>query len=300
MSSDFSPLENFGGLPEELTRRATSEVLVLPIPYEQSTSYGGGTRNGPRAILHASRFVEYYDPDFGGEAFTRGVHTLPAIEPHYAGPDAMRERIASVVGDVAPEGKLLACLGGEHSITPGIVDGVARATRDFTVVQFDAHADLRDEFEGTRMSHACAMRRVVETHPVVSVGIRAVSLEEVEFAKKHALPSIPAIDFADPRTDLDAIARRLLDAIKTEKIFITFDLDALDPSILPATGTPEPGGLGWYAALHLLKALARERQIVAFDVVELAPIPGLHAPDFLAAKLAYLLMGYALKAKRYA
>lgn len=295
MESHFSPAENFGGLPEDLTRRDTSAVLVLPIPYEQTTSYGGGTRNGPRAIIHASRFVEYYQRDLGGEAFTHGVHTLPALEPDYAGPEAMRARIADVVAELMREKKLLVCLGGEHSITPGIVDGVARDGRAFTVVQFDAHADLREEYEGSSMSHACAMRRIAETHPVVSIGIRAVSTEEVEFAAARGLTSIAAEEFADPRADLDAIAARILRAIPTDDVYLTFDLDALDPSILPSTGTPEPGGLGWYTALHLLKAIVAAKRIVAFDIVELAPIPGLHAPDFLAAKLTYLLMGYILK-----
>jgi agmatinase len=145
------------------------------------------------------------------------------------------------------------------------------------------------------MSHACAMRRIVERHPVVSVGIRAVSAEEVELARERGLFSIPAEEVAEPRADVEAAARRLVAAIQTRDVFVTFDVDALDPAIMPSTGTPEPGGLGWYTALHLLKAVARERRIVGFDVVELAPIPALHAPDFLAAKLTYLLMGYALK-----
>jgi agmatinase len=289
------PPENFGGLPDELSRRSSSAVLVLPIPYEQTTSYGGGTRNGPRAILHASRFVEFYDSHVDGEPFLRGVHTLSAVAQHGGGPVAMRERIAGAVGSAMAEGKLLVALGGEHSITPGVVDGVARHVKDFTVVQFDAHADLRDEYEGSRMSHACAMRRVLETHPVVSIGIRAVSTEEVEFARAQRVPTIPAERVAAPGADLAAVEREMLAAIRTERVFVTFDVDALDPSIMPSTGTPEPGGLDWYTTLRLLRALAREREIVAFDVVELAPIPGLHAPDFLTAKLTYMLMGAILE-----
>jgi agmatinase len=294
MTGPFQPAENFGGLPGKLSRRHTSAVLVLPIPYEQTTSYGSGTREGPRAILHASRNLELYDEEYRGEPAERGIHTLPAIETHAEGPVAMRRRIEEVVTSVFREGQLLVALGGEHSITPGIVDGVAARNPNITVVQFDAHADLRDSYQDTRESHACAMRRVLESHPVVSVGIRSLSSEEAAFSRARRLPSIPASAFAEPRADLDALATQLLSAIETDEVYLTFDLDALDPSILPATGTPEPGGLGWYQALHLLRALARKRRIVAADVVELAPIPGLPGPDFLAAKLVYRIMGYVL------
>jgi agmatinase len=295
MTSPFQPPENFGGLPSRLTRRNASAVLVLPIPYEQTTSYGAGAREGPRAILHASRNVELYDEAYGGEPAERGIHTLPAIETHADGPAAMRRRIAETVASAARGGQFLLALGGEHSITPGIVDGIATRYPKFTVVQFDAHADLRDSYQDTRESHACAMRRVLETHPVVSVGIRSLSSEEAEFARARRLPSIPASAFADPRADLDALAKRLVEAVETRDVYLTFDLDAFDPSLVPATGTPEPGGLAWYPTLHLLRALARERRIVAADIVELAPIPGLSGPDFLAAKLAYLIMGYVLR-----
>lgn len=290
----FEPPENFLGLPESLSRRDRSAVLVLPVPYEQTTSYGGGTREGPRALIRASRNIELYDEEYGGEPAERGIHTLPAIETDARGAGAMRARIAEVVGSVVRKEQLLVAIGGEHSITPGIVDGVARHHRAFTVVQFDAHADLRDSYQETPLSHACAMRRVLETHPVVSVGIRSISSEEVAFARKRRLPSIPASAFAASGADLDAIARRLLEMIETDSVFVTFDLDVLDPSILPSTGTPEPGGLGWYPTLRLLRALGREKRIVAADVVELAPIPGLHGPDFLAAKLTYRLIGYGL------
>ncbi len=297
MRLPLEPPENFLGLPEKLSRRNTSDVLVLPIPYEQTTSYGGGTREGPRAILRASRNVELYDEEFDSEPAERGIHTLPAIEPDARGPEAMRERIARVVESVLREGQLLVALGGEHSITPGVVDGIAKRHRAFTVVQFDAHADLRESYQDSPMSHACAMRRVLETHPVVSVGIRSLSSEEAEFARERRLPSIPASAFAEPGADLDAIAQRFVAMIATDAVFITFDLDALDPSILPSTGTPEPGGLGWYPTLHLLRALARRKRIVGIDVVELAPIPGLPGPDFLAAKLTYKMIGYALEGR---
>lgn len=297
MSSETLPLEppeNFLGLPENLSRRDRSAVLVLPIPYEQTTSYGGGTREGPRALIRASRNVELFDDEFGGEPAGHGIHTLPAIETDARGPDAMRARIAGVVAALAGERRLLVALGGEHSITPGVIDGVARHHRAFTVVQFDAHADLRDAYQDSPMSHACAMRRVLETHPVVSVGIRSMSSEEAAFARARRLRSIPASAFGAPDADLARLTRTLLASIDTDDVYLTFDLDALDPSILPSTGTPEPGGLGWYATLHLLRAIAREHRILAIDVVELAPIPGLPGPDFLAAKLTYKMIGYAL------
>lgn len=298
MTDPFEPPENFLGLPEGISRRDRSAVIVLPIPYEQTTSFGAGAREGPRAILRASRSVELYDEESGEEAARAGIHTLPAIETDARGPEAMRARIADVVASVFTPDRLLVALGGEHSVTPGIVDGVARRHREFTVVQFDAHADLRDEYQGSRMSHACAMRRVLETHPLVSVGIRSLSAEEAAFARERRLRSIPAAAFADPLVDVDAAAARLVGAIETEAVYVTFDLDAFDPSILPATGTPEPGGLGWYATLRLLAAVARERRVIAFDVVELAPIPGQTASDCLAAKLAYRLIGFALASRR--
>lgn len=282
----------FLGLDEEASAFETSGAVILPVPYESTTSYGGGAKAGPGAILEASRFIELYDQEFDLEpAPVYGVHTLPSVELTRAGAEpAMAElrevhdRVLEVAGD-----RFVLMLGGEHSVSaPAIRSHAARSDERLTVLQFDAHADLRPQYEGSPWSHASAMARVIDVADVVGVGLRAVSQEEVDVAKAH--DGVHLI-WADEMWRDDAWMDRALDRLG-ERVYITFDVDYFDPSLVPSTGTPEPGGGDWYRTLAFLRRVFAERTVVGCDVVELAPTPGLHAPDFLVAKLVYKLLTY--------
>lgn len=258
---------------------------VVPVPYEKTVSYGGGTAQGPQAILEASGQLERWDgaSDPGAE----GIYTWPAVDCAPAGETVMGA-IASRIAGILRLGKLPVALGGEHTVTWGVMQGyLAAGVRDFGVVQIDAHADLRDEYEGTKLSHACVMRRVVEAGiPLFQLGNRAYSQEERVAREKHCVRWLDA-DQLVPQ----GISRFELPEDFPEKVFFTLDVDGIDPSVLPATGTPVPGGLGWYQTLGLFESVARQRRIIGFDVLEFAPIAGFHAFDFAAALLVYKMMG---------
>jgi len=293
---------NFLGLPEELTSPERARAWVLPVPYEATTSYGAGTRNGPAAILGASRQVELYDREFGCEpAVEYGVRTLPPLALVHASPEEMVGRIEEAVGGIldgeaAP--RLVAVLGGEHTISVGVARALARRLAGKLVaVQIDAHADLREEYECTPYSHACAARRIVESCPVFQVGIRNISSGEEEFRRSSSrVRTVFAEEaLADPVRLLEALGS----FVRGRAVYLTIDLDGLDPSVMPAVGTPEPGGLSWALVLEIARTIVRECESLAcFDVVELAPIPGLVAPEFLAASLVYKLMSLALARRR--
>lgn len=275
---------NFGGVTPLVWAKA--KVAILPIPYESSTSYGGGTNQGPAAIIEASRHMELWDLELGRDVSRLGFATLPELETDTSGPEAMNLRIQQTVAGILADKKWPLILGGEHSITPGAVAALKTKYKKLSVLQFDAHTDLRDEYQGSKYSHACAMKRVYDLGvPYVAVGIRAVSEEEVVFIKKAKLGS--RIHYG-PNVPLKEILNQL-----TEQVYVTFDVDGLDPAILPGTGTPEPGGIMWQQALDVLREVAKRKKIVGADVVELAPIPGQPAGDFLTAKLAYKIVGYA-------
>jgi len=282
------PPLTFGGLDAEHSELETARVVVLPVPYDFTTTYQGGARSGPRAILDASRNMELWDEEVGA-TYRSGIHTLPELEPTARGPEAMVERVEQAVDWILDRGKLPVILGGEHSITAGAVRAAARRFKALSVLQLDAHADMRDRYLDSPHSHACVMRRIRESTPAASVGIRSLSEEESDFLGRHPVPMWSVRQLRALKGDWEPVIPAL-----TERVFVTFDLDALDPSILPATGTPEPGGLEWYEAVDLLRALSARRRIVGFDVVELAPLPGHVASDFLAARLAYRMMGLAL------
>jgi len=297
-SDSFQAGWNFLGLPEELSRAGKAAAWVLPVPYEATTSYGAGTRNGPAAILAASRQVELYDPEFDCEPASEfGVHTLPALEPAHDSPAAMIERTAAAVRAVlsgAPAPRLLALLGGEHSLTAGAVRGTAAAApdEDLVCVQIDAHADLRDEYEGSAYSHACAARRILDTCPLFQVGVRNLSAEGAAFLRRN--DRVRTVFARDALRD-PSFPARLAEFVRGKSVYLTIDVDGLDPAIMPAVGTPEPGGLSWDSMLDIARTVCREAaRLRVFDVVELAPIPGLAAPDFLCARLAYKIMSLAL------
>lgn len=293
----FQPPWNFLALPPELSDAEKAKAWILPVPYEATTSYGSGTRNGPAAILAASRQVELFDREFGCEPAGRfGVHTLNPLALVHRSPDAMIETIeTAVIGILAgrPGPQLLGVLGGEHSISAGVARAVAGTVRpgELVAVQIDAHADLRESYEGSRYSHACAARRILEACPLMQIGIRNLSEEEERFRKtSDRVRTVFAEETADGR-----FLRDLADFVRGKVVYLTIDLDGLDPSIMPAVGTPEPEGLSWSQTLAVVRVIAREAaRLAVFDVVELAPIPGMSAPDFLAAKLVYKVMSLAL------
>ena len=289
--------QTFLGLEGESAAFETARAVIMQAPYESTTSYGGGTRNGPRAIIDASRYVELYDQEFRCDAALRyGVHTLPALELTKAGAGAamaeLREACAAIAE--AAGDRFVLMLGGEHSVTgPAVLAQADRSDERLTVLQMDAHGDLRKMYGGTPDSHAAVMARVLDRADVVGVGIRAVS--EPEAALSEATPGSTII-WADEMWENDEWMDRALDALGP-RVYLTFDVDYFDPSLMPSTGTPEPGGGDWYRTLRFLRRVFAEREVVAADVVELAPIPGNHAPDFLTAKLVYKLLSYRFAAE---
>lgn len=285
---------NFLGLDEEASALETSRAVILPVPYESTTSYGGGTRGGPRAILEASRYIEIYDHELNAEPYERGICTLPALELSREGPEAaIRElraaydRVLEVTGD-----RFLVLLGGEHSLTsPPVLawaDRLERDNRKLTVLQFDAHTDLRPSYEGTAFSHAAVMRQVSERVNLVAVGIRAMTADERAYA--DAAENVHIFFADDIHTGTEWMDQVL--EVLGEDIYISFDVDGFDPSLVPGTGTPEPGGLTWYPVIQLLRRVFETRRVHAADIVELAPIPGNPAADFLVAKLLYKMIAY--------
>jgi len=296
-----APPRNYLGLPPADSDAKKAAVRILPVPYEATVSYLGGTKNGPQGLIDASRAVELYDHELDDEPVDVGVATLPEVHLTGAGPgEAMRELRKAYAKALKP-GTLTIMLGGEHSISgPPIqewADRLKKKRKRLSVLQLDAHGDLRVEWEGTPYSHACVMRRVVDDVNLVQVGIRAISVEERALMRKRK-KTITTI-FAEELDGNEAWIDRALEALGDD-VYLTIDVDYFDPALVPSTGTPEPGGGQWYPTMRLLRRLFAERNVVAADVVELAPIPGFAAPDFLCAKLVYKLIGYWKHGRRSA
>ena len=258
---------------------------ILPVPLEKSVSYGSGTANGPQAILQASLHLEAFDGhNIPAES---GIHTHPSVKCEADNVQDDLDAISVEIRKILDHLGVPIILGGEHTVTLGALKAFAERNERIGVVQFDAHCDLRDSYENNPLSHACVMRRVHEMgFPVMQIGIRSLSQPEEVFRQKNNRPCLDAETIYR-----EGIPTEVLPPGFPEKIYITFDVDCLDPSIMPATGTPEPGGLNWYQAIDLLDKVAAGRMICGFDVVELAPSKGLHAADFTAAKLVYTLIG---------
>lgn len=280
---------NFGGINSKYSQYETSKVVVLLIPYDSTTSYKGGAREGPEAIVRASRNLEVYDEELGQEIHKVGIHTFAEIQPSLKSPEENIKVVKAVTTKVVYDGKLPVILGGEHTLSIGAIQALKGKYQGLSVLQLDAHPDLMDESEDTKYSHACVMRRVYEICPFVQVGIRCVSLAESNFIKENGLKTVSARQWLSKEKGVDFVLSNL-----TEDVYVTIDLDVFDPSEMPAVGTPEPGGLGWYGVVDLLRSVTLDKNVVGFDVVELCPQGGNIAPDFLAAKLAYKLIGYVV------
>lgn len=280
--------DNFLGLSDKLSDYRKAKYAVLSVPYDSTVSFQAGTRGGPRAIISASQQVELFDEEYGREFAGAGVATLAPVAPEMGGPKAMHEAIYEAARPVVAAGKFLIGLGGEHSITSALVRAVLRKYKKLSVLQIDAHADLRDSYEGTPYSHASVMRRVMEMGvPFVGVGIRNYSLEEHRLMQRK---KIAPITVRETRMNVDWIEQAV--ERLSEHVFVTIDIDGFDPAYAPGTGTPEPGGLDWFQVTDLLKATAMFRTIVAADVVEVIPMPGSAQTEFLAAKLIYKLIAH--------
>jgi len=280
---------NYAGLKEPFSDYANARYVVIPVPYEKTTSYGRGTEMGPRAIVDASCNMELYDEELCKNVAEKGIATLEPLLVQ-EGPEVLAQKLREICAMVLEDNKFPVVLGGEHSISLGLLLALKDKYKDVSVLHFDAHADLKDEFQGMKYSHGTVMRRISEHAPLVQVGIRSLSDEEADFIKEGKTHVFYAHDMHD-RDCSDEIVGLL-----SEKVFISFDLDVFDPSIMPSTGTPEPGGLFWYDALRILRKVCEKKDVVGFDLVELAPIPLSKAPDFTAAKLVYKVIGYLDKA----
>jgi agmatinase len=293
MSESTNLPMNFGGIEEkEFSSFDTAQVLVLPVAYEGTVSFGTGTGAGAMAIVDASRNMELYEEETDAEVYKIGIHTLDEFAPRKT-PEAMMNELYEHSKELLESEKFLCMLGGEHSLSAPLIRAHAEKFHNLSVLQIDAHADLRDEYDGTPHSHASIMARVVKDLriPSVQVGIRSISADEVRLLSNGLPTKIFWAKDIVGRTDwIDKAIDNL-----TENVYLTIDIDGLDPSLVPTTGTPEPGGLGWYEVLYLIRKLAEKRRVVGMDLVEFSKTDNSDAPAFLCAKLVYKSLAYIFR-----
>ena len=275
---------NYAGLRSPRSDLETARIVVLPVPYDGTSTWGKGADKGPAALLAASANMELYDIETDSEVYRLGIHTAASITAGPA-PETMVEAVRRRVGALLDRGKFVLTVGGEHSVSIGAVAACAARCKDLTVVQLDAHSDLRDAYEGSKYNHACVMARAAELCDIVQVGIRSMDVSE----KPAIQPG--RVFFAETIHDYDEWFDAALDRL-TANVYITVDLDVFDGSEMPSTGTPEPGGLRWYQVIAFLRRVFARANVVACDVVELCPNKYNRAPDFLAAKLTYKMLSY--------
>jgi agmatinase len=280
---------NYGGIETGYATYDKAKFIVVPVPYDLTSTYQSGSRRGPGAILDASANMELYDEELRQETYRAGIHTLAPLETDARGPAEMMNAVHRTIAGIAADAKVPVMLGGEHSISFGAVRAMKGVFPELTVLQLDAHADLRDAYQGTPFSHAAVARRIMELCPLVQAGIRSMSVEEAEFLSASPVKSYPADFILDGGPWCETICGDL-----HGDVYLSIDLDVLDPAVMPATGTPEPGGIDWRDLIRLIREVSKRCRIRGFDVVELAPIPGMVAPDFLASKLVYRTMGYLM------
>ena len=292
---DTVQTKNFGSLEEEYSNFKKSKVAIMQAPYDKTATYIKGTKSGPAAIIDASKYMERFDDELNQETFKIGIHTMDALEIENMPPEEMIAKVHSSTAELLKAGKFPVLLGGEHSVSIGAVKAFREQYPSLSVLQLDAHYDLRNEYFGSKFNHGCVGRRISEICPIVQVGTRSLSKEEKDFLATQAngkVKSINVYDILEMPMWKDTVSNSL-----TENVYVTIDMDVFDPSVMPAVGTPEPGGIGWYEILDLLKEIAKDKKIVGFDVVELCPIKGQVASDFFAAKLVYRLLGYVFLKK---
>lgn len=278
--------KTYAGIPEAFSHLETSEVVLIPVPYDGTSTWQKGADKGPDAFLQASENMELYDIETKSEPYLKGVYLAPRVTEN-ASPEEMVQAVYQSVKGYIQKGKFTTVFGGEHSVSIGTIRAFAEAFKNLTVVQLDAHTDLRPEYQGSKCNHACALYEASKTTNLIQVGIRSMDIEE----KEHLQPKKTyfAHDLLNDEWPKKALRQM------TENVFITIDLDVFDPSIMPSTGTPEPGGLHWYPALKFLKSIFKAKRVVGFDIVELCPNPHEKSSDFLAAKLYYKMLAYHFK-----
>lgn len=277
-------MRTFAGIPKEYAEYEDASIVIIPIPYDGTSTYGKGADNGPEAIFRAAENMELYDIETNKEVYKNGIFIAPELTG-YSSPEAMVADVEQTVTKYINTGKFVALIGGEHSVSIGSIRAFAHQYTDLTVLQLDAHSDLRPEYEGSKFNHACAMHEASFTTNLVQVGIRSMDTVEIDFLKSENL--FTSYDIRTNKYWKEDVINAMGD-----KVYITIDLDVFDPSIMPSTGTPEPGGLLWNETLDLLKMVFSNSNVIGCDIVELAPKEGIHAPDFMAAKLFYKLLSY--------
>lgn len=290
-------VKNFIALEDEYSSLKKAKVVITQVPYDKTTTYIHGTSGGPAAIIDASKYMERYDDELNQETFKVGIHTMEPLDCDKLTSEEMVEKVYSTTSDLLKSNKFPVMLGGEHSISVGAVKAFKEAYPNISVLHLDAHYDLRNEYFGSKLNHGCVARRICEICPITQVGVRSMSKEEKDFLLGQGpdgkVKSISVYDILDMPMWKDKATNSL-----SENVYISIDLDVFDPAIVPAVGTPEPGGLGWYETLDLLRDVAKDKKVVGFDVVELCPIKGQIASDFFAAKLIYRLLGYVFSGKK--
>jgi agmatinase len=290
MSDDrFFPSSNFAALDEEHAAYERARVVILPVPYDSTTTARAGARDGPAAIITASEDMELYDVGIGCEPYRWGIHTLPALAPLTGNAEATIARIEEVAGEQIDAGKFVVTLGGEHTVAVGSARAHARRIEGLSVLAFDAHADMRDSYMGSSYNHACTLRRISEVAPITQIGLRSAEAEEAGYIRERGFAYYPPQVIRRMGNAPREIIGRL-----SPNVYITIDLDSFDPAQMSAVGTPEPGGLFWDEVVELLAFVAAQRRIVGFDVTELAPDEGPRSCAQMAAKLTYRLIGLAL------
>ena len=281
--------KNYAGIPDKYARIDEAKVVLIPVPYDGTSTWQKGADKGPDAFLEAAENMEVYDIETRSEVYKKGVYLAPAVTEN-SSPEKMVEAVYKTTKNYIAQEKFVTLFGGEHSISIGSIRAFNESFEDLTVVQLDAHADLRPEYEGSKCNHACAMYEASKKTNVIQVGIRSMDISETEHMDENQVYF--GHDLYEDWMD-DAIGQM------TPNVFITIDLDAFDPSILPSTGTPEPGGLFWYETLEFLKLMFKKKNVVGFDIVELCPNKNEKSSDFLAAKLYYKMLSYKFKYQNY-
>jgi agmatinase len=285
----FLPHRVFAGLEPPYSNLQQAKTVILPIPYDSTSEWQGGSRHGPQAIIDASQYLELYDLELDREIYKVGIATLPEVEPLLSSPQDMIDRVYQVIKGLIQQKKFVVLLGGEHSLSLGAVRAFKEAFPGLSVLQLDAHADLRNEYLGTKYSQACVMRRIFELCPISQVGVRSLSREEKQFLTQNKLTPFYMSDLASNTAFIDQIVDSL-----SEDVYVTIDVDVLDPSIMPAVGTPEPDGMSWRQVLDIIESVALHKHVVGFDLMEFCPAEGPGSCAFLLAKLAYKLIGCAV------
>jgi agmatinase len=277
-------MKNYAGIADEFAQLETAKVVLIPVPYDGTSTWGKGADNGPKAFLEASENMELYDIETNSEAYEQGIYLANAVTEN-SSPESMVNAVHKITKNYIKRNKFVTLFGGEHSISIGSIRAFNECFDNLTVLHIDAHADLRESYEGTKYNHACALNEASQTTNLIQVGIRSMDAIEKTFMDDEK--TFLAHDMVNDEYWMDEVIN-----LMTDNVFITFDLDALDPSIMPSTGTPEPGGLFWYETLDFLKQVFKEKNIVGFDIVELCPNNSDRSADFLAAKLYYKMLSY--------